>query len=78
MKALALKQEAVDLIEKLPDSKIKYIIQFTQFISQQDSFELTTSSSTTTKILPLGFLKGKAKVHFSDNWEMTPEELLEL
>lgn len=78
MNAVALKEEALNLIEKLPVSKIKYVIQFTQFISQQDSFNLDSSSPTTTKRLPLGFLKGKAKVHFSDNWKITPEELLGL
>ena len=76
MDALALKDEAVSLIEKLPVSKIKYVIQFAQFISQQDSFEIASSSGS--ERLPLGFLKGKAKVHFSDNWEMSPEELLGL
>ena len=64
MNALSLKEEALNLIDKLPASKIKYVIQFTQFISQQDSFNLGTSNPTTTRRLPLGFLKGKAKVHF--------------
>ena len=37
-----------------------------------------TRSSAGLKHLPLGFLKGKAKVNFSDDWEITPEELLGL
>ncbi|MBQ1644175.1 MAG: hypothetical protein II103_06560 [Treponema sp.] len=78
MEALALKNEAVSLIEQLPDSKIKYVIQFTKFISQQESLDSETSSKISQKHLPLGFLKGKAKVHFSDDWEITPEELLGL
>ena len=78
MEALALKNEAVNLIEKLPASKIKYVIQFTQFISQQDTFENENVNSAVPKRLPLGFLKGKAKVRFSDDWEMTAEELLGL
>ena len=78
MDALALKDEAVSLIEKMPVSKIKYVIQFAQFISQQDSLEIASSKKAAMSHLPIGFLKGKAKVHFSDNWAMTPEELLGL
>lgn len=37
-----------------------------------------SQSSAELKYLPLGFLKGKAKVSFSDDWEITPEELLGL
>jgi hypothetical protein len=78
MEALALKNEAVNLIEKLPVNKIRYVIQFTQFISQQNFFEEEQSNPAPSKHLPLGFLKGKAKVHFADNWEISPEELLGL
>lgn len=78
MEALALKNEALSLIEQLPDSKIKYVIQFTKFISQQESLEPETSAKISKKHLPLGFLKGKAKVRFSEDWEITPEELLGL
>lgn len=78
MEALALKSEAVNLIENLPDSKVRYVIQFTKFISQQDSLEKESQDNASKKRLPLGFLKGKAKVRFSDDWEMTEEELLGL
>ena len=77
MEAQALKTKAFDLIGQLPPNKIEYVIKFTQFISQQDLFEKNIPV-TSSKRLPLGFLKGKAKVHFSDDWEMTEEELLGL
>ncbi len=78
MEALALKKEAIRLIEKLPDSKIQYVIQFTKFINQQDSFDEEISKTAVSKRCPLGFLKGKAKVSFSDDWGITDEELLGL
>ena len=78
MEKLTLKNEAFKLIEKLPESKIKYIISFAKFISQQDFLEPEVTNQTQKQRLPLGFLKGKARVHFSDSWEMTPEELLSL
>ena len=78
MEALALKSEAVNLIENLPDSKVRYVIQFTKFISQQDSLGKESQDNASKKRLPLGFLKGKAKVRFSDDWEMTEAELLGL
>ncbi len=39
MEALALKNEATKLIENLPEDKIRYVIQFVQFIARQDSDE---------------------------------------
>ena len=79
MGGTALKNEAVSWIEKLPQNKLSYVIQFSKFLYQQDSFEKNAAVfPPVSKRLPLGFLKGKAKVHFSDNWEMTEEELLGL
>lgn len=39
MEALTLKNEATKLIENLPEDKIRYVIQFVQFIARQDSDE---------------------------------------
>ena len=78
MGAVALKNEAFDLIEKLPESKINYVIQFAKFLFQQDFSEQSVPLTLQPAHLPLGFLKGKAKVHFSDDWEMSAEELLGL
>ena len=78
MEAQALKTRAFDLIGQLPPNKIEYVIKFTQFLSQQDFVENVVPAVSSSKRLPLGFLKGKAKVHFSDDWEMTDEELLGL
>lgn len=78
MEALALKSEAVNLIKNLPENKVRYVIQFTKFISQQDSLGTESQDNASKKRLPLGFLKGKAKVRFSDDWEMTEAELLGL
>ena len=39
MEKITLKNEAFKLIEKLPESKLKYVISFTKFISQQDFLE---------------------------------------
>ena len=78
MEAVALKNEAVSLIEKLPANKINYVIQFAKFLFNQDFSEKNTFDSVSVKYFPLGFLRGTAKVHFSDDWEMSEEELLGL
>ena len=78
MGATALKKEAYSWIDKLPQNKLSYLIQFSKFLYQQDSFDNISAVSTTSKHLSLGFLKDKAKVQFSDDWEITEEELLGL
>lgn len=78
MEALALKTEVAKLIETLPEDKIRYVIQFARFIAKQDSVDKAPLSARGCKRLPLGFLKGKAKVSFSDDWAITDEELLGL
>ena len=76
MEAVALKTEAFDLIEKLPESKINYVIQFAKFLFQQDFVEQSVPLTLQPTHLPIGFLKGKAKVHFSDDWEMSAKKLV--
>ena len=78
MEKLTLKNEAFKLIENLPESKIKYVISFAKFISQQDFLESEVPNQANTQRLPLGFLSESATVTFSDDWEISPEELLSL
>ena len=38
-------------------------------------YNLSVYQPQKTKKREIGFLEGKAQVHFHDNWSMTPEEL---